>query len=97
VNEQKLKGILGLSVRAGQAVFGEDTCTRLIGSGRCAVLLLDGGASENTRGRYAALCERNGTDFVILPPGLIGTATGRDNMAMALRGGAFAEQLIGCL
>ena len=97
MNEQKLKGILGLSLRAGQAVLGEDVCSRLICSGRCAALFLDGEASGNTRRRYREMCERNSAEFVILPPGFIGAATGRDNMAIALREGAFAEQLKGCL
>lgn len=97
MNEQKLKGILGLSVRAGQAVFGEDTCRRLLSSGKGAVLLLDGDASENTRKKYSELCERTGMVLAVLPAGLIEAATGKDNRAMALKKGTFAEQVESCL
>ena len=94
MNGQKLKGILGLAVRAGQACFGEDTCRRMISSGAGSVLLLDGEASENTRKKYRELCERTGTEMILLPPGMIPEATGRSNMAMALAKGAFAEQVL---
>lgn len=97
MNETRLKGILGLSVRAGQAVFGEDTCRRLLSSGKGAVLLLDADASENTRKKYRELCGRTGTQMAVLPAGLIETATGKDNTAMALKQGAFAEQVKSCL
>ena len=97
MNETRLKGILGLSVRAGQAVFGEDTCRRLLSAGKGAVLLLDGDASENTRKKYRELCGRTGIPIAILPAGLIEAATGKDNTAMALKEGAFAEQVKSCL
>lgn len=94
MNEQKLKGILGLSVRARQACFGEDACRRMISSGPGSILLLDGEASENTRKKYRELCDRTGTELILLPPGMIPEATGRSNMAMALSKGAFAEQVL---
>ena len=92
MNEQSLKGILGLSVRAGQAAFGEDTCRRLLLSGKGGLLLLDGDASGNTRKRIGELCGRTETALAILPAGMICAATGRDNMVMALKKGAFAER-----
>ena len=43
--ETKLRGLMGLCVRARQATFGEDGCLKSIRGGGCAVLLLDSGAS----------------------------------------------------
>ena len=97
MNEQRVKGMLGLAVRARQACFGEDTCRRLAESGRCGMILLDGEASENSRRKYEALCGRNGIPLVILPVGMIAEATGRTNMAAALMKGAFTEQMKACL
>ena len=97
MNEQRLKGLLGLSVRAGQAVFGEDSCRRLLAGGQGGILLLDEAASENTRKKSRELCERTETPLALLPEGMIPAATGRDNMAMALRKGAFADQVTSCL
>ena len=41
MDEKRLRGLMGLSVRAGQAVFGEDGCLRLLRSDGCGVLLMD--------------------------------------------------------
>ena len=97
MNGPRLKGFLGLSVRAGQAVFGTDTCERLLLSGQGGILLMDAGASENSRKKCRELCERTGTAFALVPAGMITEATGRDNRVMALRKGTFSEQVTGCL
>ena len=97
MNEAKLRGLMGLCVRAGQAVFGEDGCTKSLRGGQCGALLLDGEASEATREKYQALCERNAVPFIRLPEGMLEMATGRPGVAMAVRKGNLAEQILGCL
>ena len=97
MNEQKMKGMLGLAVRAREACFGDEACRKLINSGKCGMILLDGETGPNTRKKYQDLCERTGTPLAILPNGLMGEATGRANMVAALRTGAFAEQMTACL
>ena len=42
MDERRMKGLMGLCVRAGQAVFGEDGCRRSVAGGQCGLLLLDG-------------------------------------------------------
>ena len=97
MNEQKVRGMLGLAVRARQVCFGEDACRKLVSRGRCGLVLLDGDTSENTRRKYESLCEREGIEIRILPSGLMAEATGRDNIAAALNKGSFAEQMKVCL
>ena len=97
MDEQRVRGYMGLSVRAGMAVFGEDGCMKSVRRGKCAALLLDAGASENTLSRYRKTCEHAGVPYFILPEGLLWRATGRPGMAMALKPGGLAEQLIGLL
>ena len=97
MDESRLKGILGLAVRAGQAAFGEDGCRKLLESGKCGILLLDEAASANTRKRYESLCGRTGTRMAVLPEALIEDATGRQNIVMAVIKGGFAEQAERCL
>ena len=48
MNEQRLKGLMGLCVRAGQAVFGEDGCRKSVAGGQCGILLMDGGISDSS-------------------------------------------------
>jgi len=94
MDERRLKGLMGLCVRAGQAVFGEDGCRKAVASGQCGILLTDGDISANSLKRYKELCERTGTRMELLPPGLLAEATGKPGTAMAVKTGSFSEQMI---
>ena len=39
MDNARLRGLIGLTVRARQAVFGEDGCLKTIRAGNCGVLL----------------------------------------------------------
>ena len=97
MDERRMRGLMGLCVRAGQAVFGEEGCRKSITGGQCGVLLLDGGISDNSRKRYEDLCAYTGTQMAVLPAGLLGDATGKPGTAMAVKQGSFSEQMISCL
>ena len=97
MDERRMKGLMGLCVRAGQAVFGEDGCRRSVSAGQCGLLLLDGGISGNSLKRYEELCEYTGTRMALLSPGLLEEATGKPGAAMAVKEGSFSEQMISCL
>lgn len=96
-NEQKLRGLMGLCVRARQATFGEDGCLKSIRGGGCGILLLCGRASEATREKYRGACENAGVPLALLPPGLLGEATGKPGVAMAVMKGGLAQQIRQCL
>lgn len=93
MNEQKLKGMMGLALRARQAVTGTDACSMMIEAGKCGLLLLDETAGIHTRKRFEGLCERTGTHMAVVPGGLLETATGCSGVTMALRKGSFADQI----
>ncbi len=97
MDEKRLKGLLGLCVRAGQGIFGEEGCRKALQSGKGGILLLDAGASANTLDRYRTLCGRTGHPMEILPEGLLALATGRPGAAMFVKESAFSEQITGCL
>ena len=97
MDEKRLRGLMGLCVRAGQGVFGEDSCLKAARSGQAALMLLDGGISENTAEKYRSACERAGIPIRTMPEGMLGEATGKPGKAMAVRPGSFAEQMIRCL
>ena len=90
----RLKGLMGLCVRAGQAVFGEDSCMKAIREDRAALLLTDESISENSRQKAEPLCERKGVPVIRLRTGLLEESTGRPGKVMAVRVGSFAEQMI---
>ena len=97
MDERRMKGLMGLCVRAGQAVFGEDGCRKTVLNGKCGILLADGDISENSRKRYEEICRRTGTRMELLPSGMLEEATGRPGAAMAVKAGSFSEQMISCL
>ena len=91
--ENKLRGLMGLCVRARQAVFGEDGCMKTIRGGNCGVLLLDSGASAATRDKYRGVCLNANIPMMELPAGLLHEATGKPGVAMAILKGGFANQV----
>ena len=91
--ENKLRGLMGLCVRARQAVFGEDGCMKTIRGGNCGVLLLDSGASKATQDKYRGVCENANTPLELLPEGLLHEATGKPGVAMAVLKGGLANQM----
>ena len=97
MEEIRLKGLLGICVRAGQAAFGEDNCRKAAVKGTCELVLVDSGVSGNTRKRYETLCHGTGTKLVFLPEGLMEAATGKEYMAMAILKGSLLDQVLNCL
>ena len=94
MDTNRIRGLMGLCVRAGQAVFGEDGCMKLLRNGECGILLLDGGIAPAAEEKYRRLCGRTGIPAVRLPEDLLEEATGRPGRAMAIRKGPFTEQMI---
>ncbi len=93
MDEQKLRGLMGLCVRARQAVFGEDGCLKTIRSGNCGVLLVDSGASPATKKKYHDACAHAGVTLGMIPEGMLLEATARPGMAMAIPKGGLAQQI----
>jgi len=89
----RLRGLMGLCVRARQAVFGEDGCMKTIRAGNCGVLLLDSGASQATQEKYKGVCKNANTPMELLPEGLLHEATGKPGVAMAVLKGGMANQM----
>ncbi len=97
MDERKVQGYLSLSMRAGMAVFGEDSCLKSVRSAKCACLLLDQTASSNTIDRYRSACRHAGVPMYILPEDMIFRATGKPGVSMAIMPGGLANQVIGLL
>lgn len=91
--ENRLRGLMGLCVRARQSVFGEDGCLKTIRNGNCGVLLLCEGASAATQDKYRGACEHADVALVMLPAGLLQEATGKPGVAMAVAQGGLADQI----
>ncbi|MBQ9326709.1 MAG: hypothetical protein IJ246_13180 [Clostridia bacterium] len=97
MDEKRLSGTLGLSLRARQAVTGEGPCLSQIRSGQCALLLVDSGASENTKDRYESACRFRQIPMALVPEGMLSKAMGRSCMAVGMLQGGLCEKVKGLL
>ena len=89
----RLKGLLGLAVRAEQAGFGTEGCLNSIRRAQCAMVLLDGGASSGTKDKIHSACELHGIRCCELPEGMLGQATGKPGVVMTVKEGGLAQQI----
>lgn len=93
MDEKSLHGLIGLCVRAGHGIFGEDSCLKALRSGQAELLLMDGDISNNSAERYRRICQQGDIPFFTLPAGLLAKATGKPGKAMAVRTGNFSGQI----
>ncbi len=94
MNQEKLKGLIGLCRRAGQLSLGTDTVLKQLKSGRCAAVLLDETAAPNTRKRLAEAAGFMQVPLFTVPEGLIDLATGQSGrITAAVAQGGLADQM----
>ena len=93
MNENQLKGLLGLCVRARQTTFGMDGCLKVLRSGESRLVLVDAGASSATKEKYLSTCRSHDTRALLLPEGLLEEATGRSGVAVAIAPGGLADKI----
>lgn len=96
MDERRVCGLIGLCVRAGLAVFGEEGCMKMLRNGDGEILLLDSSISDASREKYSGICRRAAIKVVLLPVNLLASATGRSAKAMAVHRSTLADQLVHC-
>lgn len=98
MDKQKLGGMLGLAVRAGQAQLGAGRALDWIRAGKAGMILLDESASDNTKKRFENAGNFHEVDCLILPPNLLGRSVGKaDTMVAVLLKGGMADRLRGMI
>lgn len=76
MNGNKLAAYIGFAARAGKLKSGDFTCEKLIKQKKVKLMLLDGGASTNTKEKYESLCK--GAEIECLYIENIGHMIGKD-------------------
>lgn len=93
-----INGLLGLAMRAGKLLSGEQAATQAVRKGEAALVLVDEAASDNTRKYARDACAYYHLPLFELPAGLLGQAIGKPNRKLAaLTDPAMARKLIGML
>lgn len=93
--DNKLKGSIGLSRRAGMLVAGTEKAVKLVQSGKAGLLLLDENASANTQKLCGDKCRYHQVPLIVLENGSLGEAIGNDGViAAAILRGSMAEHIL---
>ena len=92
MDSNRIRTALGFAMRAGKCVSGDFICEKAVKNGTALAVAVDEGASEATRERYAAMCQRAGIPCVLIED--LGRAIGKDNrMIAAVTEAGFARMI----
>lgn len=58
-NENKVYGLLGLSMKAGKLTFGTDSCLEMISRKKVKLIILATDSSERTINNFKSKCKEN--------------------------------------
>lgn len=91
---QKLSGAIGFAMKAGKLKTGDFSVEKLVRAGRAKLVLIDGGASANTKDKYGRMCELAQLQLVTVPqlgacigkPGRMLAAVTDENFSNMIRG-----------
>lgn len=91
----KVKGLLGLLVRQGQAVFGQESCALAVRNRHLEAVLLDASSAENTQKRLDDVGRTYQTPIIRVPEGLIEQASGKNGRkVIGLRHAELAREIL---
>ena len=57
MNQNKILSLIGLATKAGRTVSGEFSTEKEVKTGRAALVIVAGDASENTKKKFRDMCE----------------------------------------
>ena len=96
--ENQVMNFLGLCMRAGRVISGQEACVDLARQEQAALVLMDAGVSENTRKRISDACRSHNVPLYELTEGALGHAIGKKGrMMVALKPDGMAQKLLSLL
>ena len=88
--------MLGIAMRAGALTMGTDGVLTAIAAGKAALVLLDDGASENTKKKFRDSCAFYGVELFETAADRLGFAIGKPGrMCAAVAKGPLGDKLHG--
>jgi len=98
LTENRVISFLGLCMRAGRIISGQEACVDLIRQGQAALALMDASASDNTRKRLTDACRSHDVALYELSAGTLGAAIGKKGrMVIALRPDGMSQKILSML
>ena len=93
--ENQVINFLGLCMRAGRVISGQEACVDLARQEDAALVLMDAAASENTRKRLTDACHSHNVPLYELSEDALGCAIGKKGrMVVALKADGMAQKLL---
>ena len=93
--ENQVINFLGLCMRAGRVISGQEACVELARQEEAALVLMDEAASENTRKRISDACHSHNVPLYQLSEDLLGCAIGKKGrMVVAMKADGMAQKLL---
>ncbi len=91
----KFLNLVGLCMRAGRLVSGEDACVKAIRSETAKLAIIDGSASDNAKKMLSDACAYRSVPLLETGAGELGPAVGKANRkAVVITDAGFAGALI---
>lgn len=82
-NEEKVYGLLGLTAKSGNIVFGTDACIEKIEKKQVKLIVVASDASEKTKKNMKFICEKNSVPIKVFGTiERISKAIGKNNKAI---------------
>jgi len=93
--ENRVISFLGLCMRAGRIISGQEACVDLIRQSEAALVLMDASASDNTRKRLTDACHSHNAALYEVSAGTLGASIGKKGrMVIALKADGMAQKLL---
>ena len=87
--------MLGIAMRAGALSLGEDGVLKAISGGKAGLVLVDAGASANTKKRFADSCAYYDVQMRLTKAGRLASAIGKPGrMSAAIKAGGLGDKLL---
>ena len=94
IEKDAFYSMLGIAMRAGALTLGTDGVLAEVAARRTALVLLDDGASENTKKKLKDCCAFHGAQLVMTQPDALGFAVGKPGrMCAAVAKGTLCDKL----
>lgn len=95
IEQNAFYATLGLAMRAGALSLGEEGVLKAIASGKTAFVLVDEGASDNTKKRFRDSCAHYGVELFQTQRDRLGAAIGKPGrMSAAVAKGGLGDRLL---
>ena len=90
----RLSNMVGLSMRAGKLESGALPVEKALSAGKAKLVLLDEGMSENSLKKYVSSCGIKNITVILLKPGVLSAAIGRERLCAAVTDEGFTKSII---